>query len=55
VQATCETTYAGWTAGQQSCRTDHLCNANEAGSAMAHCPHAQGWSSQTVQAGGPCP
>jgi hypothetical protein len=54
VQSTCETTYAALIASDQVCRTDHVCNATVAGAQTVHCPHAQGWDSATVQAGGPC-
>jgi hypothetical protein len=54
VQSTCETTYAALIASDQVCRTDHVCNATGAGQQTTHCPHAQGWSTATTQAGGPC-
>lgn len=55
VQSTCETAYENLTGAQQSCRTDHLCNA-AAGTTSEdpHCYHAQGWNSATMQTGGPC-
>jgi hypothetical protein len=54
-QATCETAWENLTGAQQSCRTDHLCNAAASvASEDPHCYHAQGWNSATVQTGGPC-
>ena len=55
-ESACETAFAAVpdTATAGMCRSEHLCNANNLGSAATHCPHAQGWGTLTVQAGGPC-
>ncbi len=52
----CETAFANVpnTATAGMCRTEHLCNANQAGNAATHCPHTQGWGTLTTQAGSPC-
>ena len=54
-EATCETAYGALAMTPLLCRTEHVCNAAMGGANVAtHCPHAQGWKTATVQAGGPC-